>query len=111
MRLGRRSRAGSNSSISGFPSQAEPCNRPGLRNWRTAYQHVHWTVQQKTSTFCRKIEKEKNRHMNGKVALVTGGARGIGAATAKILGQRGASVVVNYLHNQEAAEAVVAEIK
>src|SRR3982074_1452522 len=49
--------------------------------------------------------------MNEKVAIVTGGARGIGAATAKILGQRGTRVIVNYLHNQEAAEAVVAEIK
>ncbi|HEY4385782.1 MAG TPA: SDR family oxidoreductase [Ktedonobacteraceae bacterium] len=49
--------------------------------------------------------------MNEKVAIVTGGARGIGAATAKILGERGTRVIVNYLHNQEAAEAVVAAIK
>lgn len=46
-----------------------------------------------------------------KVALVTGGGRGIGAATAKLLAARGAGVAVNYLSNAQAAEGVVAEIQ
>jgi 3-oxoacyl-[acyl-carrier protein] reductase len=48
--------------------------------------------------------------MTGKVAVVTGASRGIGAAIAKRLGRQGASVAVNYAGNREAAEAVVAEI-
>ena len=46
-----------------------------------------------------------------KVALVTGGGRGVGAATAKLLAARGARVAVNYLSNVQAAEGVVAEIQ
>lgn len=45
-----------------------------------------------------------------KVILVTGGSRGIGAATARLAGQRGYAVCVNYLHNREAASRVVEEI-
>jgi 3-oxoacyl-[acyl-carrier protein] reductase len=47
----------------------------------------------------------------GTVALVTGGGRGIGAATAVELAQRGAKVVINYLSNAETAEAVVGRIE
>ena len=43
------------------------------------------------------------------VAVVTGGARGIGRATARLLAQRGAAVCVNYAVQAEAAEALVAE--
>jgi 3-oxoacyl-[acyl-carrier protein] reductase len=46
-----------------------------------------------------------------RVALVTGGGRGVGAATAKLLAARGARVAVNYLSNVQAAEGVVAEIQ
>lgn len=48
-------------------------------------------------------------HMTGGVLLVTGASRGIGAATAVLAAQKGYAVCVNYLHNQEAAEAVVNE--
>ncbi len=44
------------------------------------------------------------------VLLVTGGSRGIGAATAKLAATRGYTVCVNYLRQREAAEAVVQEI-
>jgi NAD(P)-dependent dehydrogenase (short-subunit alcohol dehydrogenase family) len=46
-----------------------------------------------------------------KVLIITGGARGIGAATARLAGERGYSVCVNYRWNQAAAEAVVADIQ
>jgi 3-oxoacyl-[acyl-carrier protein] reductase len=44
-------------------------------------------------------------------ALVTGGSRGIGAATSRELAARGYRVAVNYFSNREAAEQVVAAIK
>src|SRR5262245_25169094 len=44
------------------------------------------------------------------VALVTGGARGIGRAIARLLAQHGAAVCVNYAARADAAEALVAEI-
>ena len=49
--------------------------------------------------------------LTGKIALVTGGSRGIGAAVSKLLAQRGAHVIVNYFKNKDAADKVVEEIK
>ena len=46
-----------------------------------------------------------------RVLLITGGSRGIGAATARLAGQRGYSVCVNYRRNQDAAEGVVRAIE
>jgi NAD(P)-dependent dehydrogenase (short-subunit alcohol dehydrogenase family) len=46
-----------------------------------------------------------------KVMIVTGGSRGIGAATAVLAGKRGYAVCVNYLHNRTAAESVVGSIE
>jgi NAD(P)-dependent dehydrogenase (short-subunit alcohol dehydrogenase family) len=45
-----------------------------------------------------------------KVVLITGGGRGIGAATARLAAARGYGVCVNYLGNRDAAEGVVQEI-
>jgi NAD(P)-dependent dehydrogenase (short-subunit alcohol dehydrogenase family) len=44
------------------------------------------------------------------VAVVTGGARGLGRATARLLAQRGAAVCVNYAVHADSAEALIAEI-
>src|ERR1700721_2564057 len=48
--------------------------------------------------------------LQGKVAVVTGGSKGIGAGISKALAAEGASVVVNYASSKAGAEAVVAEI-
>ena len=47
----------------------------------------------------------------GKVAVVTGGSRGIGAAIARRLGLDGANIVVNYARNEDAARQVVAQVE
>lgn len=49
--------------------------------------------------------------LNGNVALVTGGSRGIGAAVVKKLASQGADVAVVYAGNAEAAEAVCAQCR
>ena len=49
--------------------------------------------------------------LNGKVAVVTGASKGIGAAIAKTLSAAGAAVVVNYSASKEDADRVVADIK
>ncbi len=48
--------------------------------------------------------------LKGKVAIVTGASKGIGAGIAKGLGAAGAAVVVNYASSKEGADKVVAEI-
>ena len=52
-----------------------------------------------------------DRELDGRVALVTGGSRGIGAAVCAELGAAGAEVVVNYARSADAAEAVCAGIR
>ena len=49
--------------------------------------------------------------LNNKVALVTGGARGIGAAIAKRLSEEGAGVCITYSTSKERAETLVNAIK
>ena len=46
-----------------------------------------------------------------KVAVITGGSRGIGAATARLAAERGYAVCVNYRHNRAAADAIVGAIE
>jgi NAD(P)-dependent dehydrogenase (short-subunit alcohol dehydrogenase family) len=45
-----------------------------------------------------------------KVIIITGGSRGIGAATARLAAEQGYAICVNYLHNQEAAHNIVSSI-
>jgi 3-oxoacyl-[acyl-carrier protein] reductase len=49
--------------------------------------------------------------LQGKVALVTGASRGIGAAAAKRLAQSGATVVINYHQNRAAAQKVLEQVE
>lgn len=46
-----------------------------------------------------------------KVMIITGGSRGIGAATAYLAAEKDYAICVNYLHNQEAANNVINSIK
>ena len=50
-------------------------------------------------------------NLKGKVAIVTGASKGIGAAIAEDLAREGASVIVNYSSSPQKAEEVVARIK
>ena len=52
----------------------------------------------------------KNGKLNGKIAVVTGASKGIGAGIAKQLAAEGAAVVVNYASSKSDADKVVDEI-
>ncbi len=52
-----------------------------------------------------------SKELTGKVALVTGGSRGLGAVTALALAEQGADVAISYVASADKAEAVVASLK
>jgi NAD(P)-dependent dehydrogenase (short-subunit alcohol dehydrogenase family) len=52
-----------------------------------------------------------NNPLAGKVALVTGGSRGIGAASARALAEQGADVAISYVNSSEKADAVIKELQ
>lgn len=55
--------------------------------------------------------RQDRKSLAGKIALVTGGSRGIGRAIALELGRRGATVIVNYLKNHDDARAMIEELE
>jgi 3-oxoacyl-[acyl-carrier protein] reductase len=57
------------------------------------------------------MESSARRSLEGKVVLITGASRGIGAAAAKRLAQCGASVVINYLKNRNQALEVLKAVE
>jgi 3-oxoacyl-[acyl-carrier protein] reductase len=57
------------------------------------------------------MEHKRHKPLSGKVILITGASRGIGAATAKRLARCGAAVVINYHQNRDRALEVLQEIE
>ena len=51
------------------------------------------------------------KRLAGKVALITGGSRGLGRGIAEAFAGEGANIVVNYVKDSAAADAVVAKVK
>jgi hypothetical protein len=73
-------------------------------------QHFGKTVRKYILLATAPTKNQDYTDMN-KVMIITGGSRGIGAATADLAGNRGYAVCVNYRHNRVAADTVVAAIE
>ena len=68
----------------------------------------------KSKLSCRRLDELSNSddlQLNQRVAIVTGGSRGIGKAIVELLAGLGAQVVVNYVRGKDAAEAFVSELQ
>jgi 3-oxoacyl-[acyl-carrier protein] reductase len=75
------------------------------------YRHSNQAPILCSSTNHSQEEHIMSTNLNGKVAFINGGSRGIGAASARRLAREGATVAIGYAASASAAEALVAEIK
>src|SRR5262249_35499308 len=103
------------SSVGGVPSVPGPV--PAIiyadkDNWRYGIRAV--TPCRAHPAVNKSIQEHGGRptlaELDGKVALITGGSRGIGRAIALELAKHGATIAVNYRSNKEAADNVVSTI-
>src|SRR5262245_8959086 len=94
----KRSRAAVRRASNAADSRRNPGTRPRI------------TKETAAGSAARTMEVPDMSKLEGKVAIVTGGSKGIGASIAKHLAAEGAAVVVNYASSRDAADRVVAEI-
>ncbi len=57
------------------------------------------------------MAQTRDKTLSGKVALVTGGSRGVGAVTARLLAERGADVVITYRDKERRAQQTIEQVK
>jgi NAD(P)-dependent dehydrogenase (short-subunit alcohol dehydrogenase family) len=71
---------------------------------------IEYTAEEERAAEARRTAL-KHKLLDGKVAVITGASRGIGAAIARELGVYGSNVVLNYAHSAELAEQLAREIE
>lgn len=113
---GNASSDNSNSHIKSAASSAEN-NEAAVRSSQTFYGNNNVAAsaasEEKKGSIAPppKPKSPPYQTLAGKVALVTGASRGIGAGIALELGARGASIIVNYVRGKKGAEAIVSQIE
>jgi 3-oxoacyl-[acyl-carrier protein] reductase len=85
-------------------------NRNAVDNNSVEHEHGLFAFGKRTEFVNNERTKMENGKLNGKVAVVTGASKGIGAGIAKEFAAEGASVIVNYASAKHDADRVVDEI-
>src|SRR5260370_11117969 len=92
--------------IAHSPSSVTPAAAPCPSRMELTFHFSRMSVEAVT-----REEIALHHDLAGKVALVTGGSRGIGAAVARALAGAGADVAITYLSSRQAAENVAGELR